>query len=91
VAAAKIDLQKGQELDGIGWYMTYGLCENADTVQAEGLLPLGLAEGCRLKRDVARDEVLLRSDVEVPEGRLVDRLRAEQESRFSADLSGAAL
>ena len=77
-ATAKRDLEAGQEIDGIGWYMTYGLCENVDTVRAENLLPMGLAEGCRLVRDVPKDQVLTYEDVELPEGRLCDRLRAEQ-------------
>ncbi|MDQ3823219.1 MAG: SAF domain-containing protein [Actinomycetota bacterium] len=78
VAAAKTDLAAGDTLDGIGGYLTYGLCENADATAAERLLPLGLAEGCRVTRDVARDAVLTYDDVEVPAGRLADRLRAEQ-------------
>ena len=82
IATAKTDLKQGQVLDGIGYYMTYGQAENADVTQAENLLPLGLAEGCRLKRDLAKDEVLTYADVELPEGRLCDRLRAEQNARF---------
>jgi len=78
VATAKTDLGAGAVLDGIGWYMTYGQCENADTSIAEGLLPMGLAEGCRLKRDVPKDRVLTYDDVELPPDRLADRLRAEQ-------------
>jgi predicted homoserine dehydrogenase-like protein len=84
VATAKRDLRAGEALDGIGWYMTYGLAENADVVAAEDLLPMGLAEGCRLVRDVPQDQVLTYADVEVPEGRLCDRLRAEQNAHFGA-------
>jgi predicted homoserine dehydrogenase-like protein len=43
---------------------------------------MGLAEGCRLKRDVLRDEPLTYADVEVPSGRLADALRAEQDRTF---------
>jgi predicted homoserine dehydrogenase-like protein len=78
VTAAKKDLSAGDVLDGIGGYTTYGLAENADTTAAERLLPLGLAEGCRLTRDVPCDRVLTYDEVEVPAGRLADRLRAEQ-------------
>ncbi|MDH3234150.1 MAG: NAD(P)-dependent oxidoreductase [Alphaproteobacteria bacterium] len=78
VATAKTDLTAGAVIDGIGWYMTYGQCENAETAVAQGLLPMGLAEGCRLKRDVRKDRVLTYDDVELPPDRLVDRLRAEQ-------------
>jgi predicted homoserine dehydrogenase-like protein len=78
VAGAKVDLEAGQELDALGGYLTYGLAENADVATAERLLPIGLAEGCVLRRDVAKDAVLTYDDVDIPSGRLVDELRAEQ-------------
>jgi predicted homoserine dehydrogenase-like protein len=82
VATAKRDLRAGETLDGIGFYMTYGQCENHGTARQENLLPMGLAEGCTLVRDVARDAVLTFDEVELPEGRLVDRLWREQEETF---------
>lgn len=82
VAAAKIDLKAGQVIDGMGHYMTYGLGENSSVTLSEGLLPIGLAEGCRLLRDIPKDQVLTCQDVERPEGRLCDKLRAEQDSHF---------
>jgi predicted homoserine dehydrogenase-like protein len=82
VATAKIDLHAGETIDGIGQYMTYGQCEDSAVTRSERLLPMGLAEGCRLVRDVGRDEVLTYADVELPDGRLADTLRAEQDSRF---------
>jgi predicted homoserine dehydrogenase-like protein len=84
VAAAKVDLKAGQVLDGLGGYLTYGLAENCEVVSAGHLLPIGLAEGCIIRRDITRDEVLTLSDVELPKGRLADRLRAEQNQRFVA-------
>jgi predicted homoserine dehydrogenase-like protein len=84
VTTAKIDLKAGQVLDGIGYYMTYGLCENSDVVRAQDLLPIGLAEGCQLKRDIPKDQVLTYADVELPEGRLCDKLRSEQNAYFFA-------
>jgi len=83
VATAKIDLKAGETIDGIGYFMTYGQCENSDVTQAENLLPIGLAEGCRLKRDIPKDQVLTYDDVELPEGRLCDKLRAEQNAYFA--------
>jgi predicted homoserine dehydrogenase-like protein len=82
VATAKIDLKAGETLDGIGYYMSYGQCENADIAQAQNLLPMGLAEGCRLKRDIPKDQVLSYADVELPQERLCDKLRAEQNAYF---------
>jgi predicted homoserine dehydrogenase-like protein len=90
VAAAKTDLRAGDVVDAIGGYTTYGLAENADVAAAEGLLPIGLAEGARLRRAVAKDDVLTRGDVELPAGRLCDRLRAEQDALFSLEPAAAA-
>jgi len=84
VATAKIDLTAGEVLDGIGNYMTYGQCENAEVALAERLLPMGLAGGCQLIRDLARDQVLTYDDVSVPVGRLADDLRNEQTRHFFA-------
>jgi predicted homoserine dehydrogenase-like protein len=89
VAAAKVDLKAGDVLDGIGHYKTYGLAENHETVRAENLFPIGLAEGCRVKRSIPKDQVLTYADVEVPEGRLCDRLRAEQNAYFAPERVGA--
>ena len=87
VATAKIDLDAGQVLDGLGYYMTYGQCENADIARQEDLLPIGLAEGCRLKRAVSKDDVLTFDDVEVPDGRLSDRLWHEQQAYFAPSVA----
>lgn len=83
VATAKTDLEKGGVLDGIGYYMTYGQCENADVTQRENLLPMGLAKGCTLKRDIPKDQVLTYDDVNLPDGRLADKLRQEQTEHFN--------
>ncbi|NND89246.1 MAG: NAD(P)-dependent oxidoreductase [Granulosicoccus sp.] len=84
VATAKRDLRAGETLDGIGHYMTYGQCENSDLVYQERLLPMGLAEGCVLLCDIARDTTLSLDDVRLPTGRFVDNLREQQDSRFFA-------
>ena len=82
VATAKIDLKKNQVLDGMGYYMTYGQAENSDITHIERLLPMGLAEGCKLKNDVPKDKVLTYNDVILPENRLCDQLRIEQDNLF---------
>ncbi|MCZ6671483.1 MAG: SAF domain-containing protein [Verrucomicrobia bacterium] len=83
VATAKRDLKADEIIDGIGCYMTYGQCENSELVLARDLLPMGLAEGCRLKRDVPKDQVLTNADVELPKARLCDKLRVEQHAHFA--------
>lgn len=91
VTTAKIDLKAGETLDGIGFYMTYGQCENSPIVQQQNLLPIGLAEGCRLKRDIPQDQVLTYDDVELPVGRLCDKLRFEQNAYFAPERSLAVV
>lgn len=83
ISTAKMDLHAGQTLDGMGWYMLYGQCENADATKTQKLLPIGVAEGCILKRNISKDEVISYDDVELPKGRLIDKLRSEQEALFS--------
>ncbi|MDJ0367175.1 NAD(P)-dependent oxidoreductase [Hymenobacter sp. H14-R3] len=82
VTAAKIGLHAGDVLDGIGHYMTYGLAENFPLARQQNLLPIGVAEGCVLRHDVPKDQVLTYDDVLLPEGRLVDKLRREQDAYF---------
>lgn len=84
VAGVKQDLRAGHTLDGLGGYDTYGLAESTPVTRAEGLLPMGVAEGCVLLRDVRKDDVLTYADVTLPPGRLIDELRAEQEKLFPA-------
>lgn len=62
--------------------MTYGQCDNASAAAVERLLPMGVAEGCRLVRDVPRDGVLHYDDVVLPPGRLVDALRERQAQEY---------
>ena len=82
VATAKRDLPEGHVLDGLGGYDTYGVAETAAATASERLLPMGLAEGCRLLRSAPQDGVLTYDDVELPSGRLVDELRDQQQRRF---------
>ena len=82
IAVAKRDLKAGDTLDGIGGFDTYGQADNMDAIAGERLLPMGLAEGCTLKRDVAKDAVLTFADVEIPAGRKIDRYYAEMEAYF---------
>jgi predicted homoserine dehydrogenase-like protein len=84
ITIAKKDLKAGEVIDGIGHYMTYGVCENSNTTEEENLLPLGIAEGCTLKSDIKKDEAITYDDVEVPENRLIDKLRMEQKEHFSS-------
>ncbi len=82
LTVAKRDLKAGEVLDGIGGFTCYGTIDNADDVSAQNLLPMGLSQDCRVKRAVRKDQPISYGDVEVPPGRLCDRLRAEQTEFF---------
>jgi predicted homoserine dehydrogenase-like protein len=84
-AVAKRDLRAGEVLDDYGMFMTYGEAVDVEEMSARRYLPEGLVEGCRLRADVARDEVITYDDVELPEHRLADRLRAEQYRHFRGE------
>lgn len=52
------------------------------TTASERLLPQGVAAGCTILRDLPKDHVLTYDDVELPAGREIDALRAEQAEMF---------
>lgn len=84
-AVAKRDLKAGEVLDDYGMYMTYGEAVNADEMSAGRYLPEGLVQGCRLKRNIAKDAVITYDEVVLPPGRLADRLRADQYCKFRGE------
>jgi predicted homoserine dehydrogenase-like protein len=77
ITIAKRDLKAGDVLDGIGGFNQYG---QIDTVwNCRGLLPIGLADCVRLRRDVRQDEPIPLDAVELDEATLLTRLWREQE------------
>lgn len=84
-AIAKRDLKAGEVLDEYGMYMTYGEAANVNEMSSQHYLPEGLVEGCKLKRDITKDQALTYDDVELPAGRLADQLRAEQYLHFRGE------
>lgn len=65
IAVAKRDLKLGEVLDGSGGYTVNGLCEKAVVARAEKLLPLGLADGARLKQAVPQGTAITYDQVEL--------------------------
>jgi predicted homoserine dehydrogenase-like protein len=84
VSLAKRDLRAGETLDGMGGFACYGMVDSWAASRSADALPIALSGGCRLLRDVPRDSVIRYADVELPPGRLCDRLRAEQTEYFSS-------
>lgn len=64
ITAAKVDMKPGEIIDGLGGYKTYGLCDNPKEARNENLLPMGLAEGCIVKRQLKKDDLITLDDVE---------------------------
>ncbi|WP_043502934.1 NAD(P)H-dependent oxidoreductase [Georgenia sp. SUBG003] len=68
VATAKKDLRAGEVLDGEGGYCVWGKLVSARSSVEKGALPVALAHGTRLVRDVAAGQVVTWDDVEMVEG-----------------------
>jgi predicted homoserine dehydrogenase-like protein len=66
VAVAKRDLRGGEALDGEGGFSVYGALVGAAESITDGLLPVGLAQGLRLRRDIRRGERLRLVHVDEP-------------------------
>jgi predicted homoserine dehydrogenase-like protein len=81
-ATAKRDLKAGEVLDGEGGFCVWGKQTPAELSLARGLLPLGLAQNVRLKRDVGEGECLKWSDVDYDPNDTAVRVRREMEAAF---------
>lgn len=79
VTFAKSDLTAGCKLDGIGGFLTYGKCETYKNSRSLFLLPMGLAEGCRLIKNIKKDSPISYLDVELPTFSIASELRREQD------------
>jgi predicted homoserine dehydrogenase-like protein len=82
VAYAKKDLESGDVLDGIGGFTCYGMIDNVEVARGEDALPMGLTDGAVMRHPVEADTALTLQDVELPPGRIVDRLRQAQDQHF---------
>jgi predicted homoserine dehydrogenase-like protein len=82
VATAKRALKQGEVLDGEGGFCVWGKQTPAARSLEQGLLPLGLAQKVKLKRDVAQGEVLRWSDVDYDPNDGAVKIRREMEAAF---------
>jgi predicted homoserine dehydrogenase-like protein len=78
IALAKRPLRAGEILDGIGGFTCYGEVDTADN--ARGLLPVGLADGVRVTRDIAAGAPIPLDAVELDETRPLVGLWRRQEA-----------
>ncbi|MFD1702680.1 NAD(P)H-dependent oxidoreductase [Methylopila henanensis] len=87
-ACAKKPLRAGETLDGEGGFTVWGKLMRAEDSLARGALPIGLAHGVRLVRDVAEGAVLGWDDVAIGDGIAVSTRRAME--RWAAGAAKAA-
>lgn len=83
VAVAKRDIKKGEKFDSIGGYMVFGSLEDAKIQKKENHVPIGIiTEGSYAKRDIKKDTVLTRDDIELNEDNIIVKTRREQEKIY---------
>lgn len=83
VAVAKSALSAGLTLEGIGGHHVHGIAVPASDARAANLLPIGLAGGCILKRDVAAGQTLTYADIELDETRPIVAMRRLQDAMLA--------
>lgn len=70
-AVAKRDLVAGEVLDGEGGYTVWGKLVPGDESVNADVLPIGLAHGVRLVRNIHAGEILRLSDADMPEDEII--------------------
>ena len=83
ITVAKRDLKQGEILDGGGGYTVNGLIEKAEIARSENLLPLGLAPGAKLKRDLTKGAAITYDMVTLDEDSFILKLRRLQDAILS--------
>jgi len=84
VAIAKRALKAGELLDGEGGYTVWGrLMPAQDSLACEGL-PIGLAHGVKLTRDIGKGKAVTWRDIALPETEAA-RVRLEMEAQYAAE------
>ncbi len=87
VTTAKRDLKAGETLDGEGGFTVFGKLRPASFSLEQEALPLGLAHGAKLIRDVPKDRSVTWNDVETDASLAAVRFRRELEAEFRAEHS----
>jgi predicted homoserine dehydrogenase-like protein len=91
VTTAKKDLRAGETLDGEGGFTVFGKLAPAATSLAHNALPLGLAHGAKLIRDVPKDRTVSWDDVELDETQFAVQIRRQLEAEFRAEHAAAVV
>jgi predicted homoserine dehydrogenase-like protein len=83
VATAKRALKPGEILDGEGGFCVWGRQVPADVSLDKGFLPLGLAHGVKLKREIGEGEAIGWADVDYDANDSAVKFRREMETAFA--------
>ena len=75
IGHAKKDLVKGDKIDGIGGYASYGVTYPVE--QSKEYVPLGLLEGAEVLEDIKAGDPISKSAVQLPDN-LINNLRTLQ-------------
>jgi len=79
ITIAKKDLKAGEVLDGIGEYCYRASIDTAEVARQGNMLPVGLAMGAKLLRDVGKDEIITYDMVELNNDSVLLQLRRIQD------------
>ena len=82
VAYAKRDLRAGETIDSLGGFTVYGMIERADEAKVKGYVPLGLAPGGVLSRDVTAGTPITYDDLRVRTDSTIYYLRTLQDAEI---------
>jgi predicted homoserine dehydrogenase-like protein len=86
IAIAKRPLKAGETLDAIGERCYRGSIDTVEAARRENLVPLGLAKGCVLARDVACGEPIRYEDIEgLPDTPLAQMRRRQDQLQMTND------
>ena len=80
----------GDTLDGEGGYTVFGKLAPAHISLDRDALPLGLAHGAKLIRDVPKDQTVSWDDVTLDESQFAVQIRRQLETEFRAEHAVAA-
>jgi predicted homoserine dehydrogenase-like protein len=80
ITVAKRDIVAGETLDGIGEYCYRASIDLHSTAKTGNMLPVGLAKGARMIKDVLRDSVITYDMVQLPDDSVLLQLRRLQDT-----------
>jgi len=83
ITVAKKDLKKGEKIDGIGGFCTYGTIDKIEIAKELNALPIGLInDNTFMAKDVKKGEIITYNDVILDENSPAVKLRREQDKIF---------